>query len=677
MEQLISQIHKFATKEKQEYVHKAKTLHKEFLAKFPLERLQEMELEQYALGVHPQGSFSWWLEYNTIPLGSIKGGSANKHIIYYKKKDGEWFYPENFENEQVAWLQLRADILKTIEEMGKENYTPIDEGNLLNRGSMLRGKISYLYHADKLMPIYQEFHLKRFLKELGVDEELLKSRDTLLLNRLLRNEIYKYESLQQYDEVLLSNFLYTHFMQQEVVYKIAPGDNASNFQNCVTNSFISLGWGNLGDLTQYNDFNELKNAFTSKGYYNQNKSAITRKANEVWNFYNLQQGDQVIANNGTSQIVGIGTVNEEGYKYHPDFEKYPHTVGVTWETVYKQGLPIPPQNAWKTVTVAKVPKKQMDEWLQGKGTDVVVTEPFKGDSTFYEKIDSVLSRKGQIILYGPPGTGKTYSVMQFLKWKQQAGETHHYEMCTFHPSFQYEDFIEGFKPVAGENGTVSFTLQDGVFKQFINQAKNEPQKMFYFIIDELNRGNVPKIFGELITLLEKDKRGVQITLPQSKLPFIVPTNVAIIATMNTSDRSIKMMDAAIKRRFAFIECMPNYEVLERPIDKLSMSPAVILKALNNKLLHLQGRDLRIGHAYLMEQGEVVTSVAELKDIFQYDIIPLLQEYCFDNYSDLAEILGDSFVDIEAQEVDHTLFNDNDEAFIAALESHFQVIENEG
>lgn len=676
MQQIISQIHVFATEERKEYARKAKALHQEFLVKFPLERLQEMGLEQYALGLQPQGSFSWWLEYNTIPLGSIKGGSANKHIIYYKKKEGEWFYPEHFENEEDAWLQLRADILKTIEAMGKEDYTPIDSENLLSRGSMLRGKISYMYHPDKLMPIYQEFHLKQFLKELGVDEELLKSRDTLLLNRLLHNELYKNESLQQYNEVLLADFLYSHFMQQEFVYKIAPGDNAGNFRNCVENSFISLGWADLGNLTQYNDFNELKSAFTNKGYYNQNKSTITRKANEVWDFYNLQPGDRVIANNGVSQIVGIGTVNEEGYKYDPDFERYPHTVGVTWDTVYEQGLPIPPQNAWKTVTVAKVQKKQVDEWLQGKDK-VEVTEPFEGDSTFYEKIDRALTRKGQIILYGPPGTGKTYSVMQFLKWKQQTGETHHFEMCTFHPSFQYEDFIEGFKPVAGENGTVSFTMQDGVFKQFIHRAKNDPEKMYYFIIDELNRGNVPKIFGELITLLEKDKRSVKLTLPQSKESFMIPENVALIATMNTSDRSIKMMDAAIKRRFAFVECMPNYEILERQIDKLSISPADILNALNNKLVHLQGRDLQIGHAYMMEKGEAVSTVAELKDIFQYDIIPLLQEYCFDNYSVLAEILGDSFVDIESQEVNHTLFNDNDEAFIAALESHFQVIDHEG
>lgn len=668
MDKIITQIHEFATEERKEYVRKAKELHREFLLKFPLERLHEMELEEYALGLQPQGSFSWWLEYNTVSLGSIKGGSANKHIIYYKKKEGTWFYPEQFKNEQEAWQQLREDIIKTIEVMGKEPYVSIDNDNLLNRGSMLRGKISYMYHADKLMPIYQESHLKKFLKEFGVDENLLKTRDTLYLNQLLRNELYKHKSLQQYDVLLLSNFLYTHFMQAEFVYKIAPGDNASNFQNCVDNSFISLGWGDLGNLEQYNDFNELKNAFVKKGYYNQHKSVITRKANEVWDFYNLQPGDLVIANNGTSKIVGIGVVNEEGYKYNEDFGRYPHTVGVNWSQIFEKGLVIPPQNAWKTVTVAKVPKKQMEEWLQSNGTQSI-TKPTLEESPLFGKINRALNRKGQIILYGPPGTGKTYSVMQFLKWKKHSNVEIHIEMCTFHPSFQYEDFIEGYKPTAEKDGTVSFTLQDGVFKRFINQAKKEPGKKFYFIIDELNRGNVPKIFGELITLLEKDKRGVEVILPQSKELFTIPENVAIIATMNTSDRSIKMLDAAIKRRFAFVECMPNYEILECSVDKLSISPSTILKSLNKKLIQMQGRDMQIGHAYMIEDGDVISSVGQLKDIFQYDIIPLLQEYCFDNFSVLADILGDSFVDIDLQEVNHTLFNDDDEAFIAALESH--------
>src|SRR5690606_34934085 len=121
------------------------------------------------------------------------------------------------------------------------------------------------------------------------------------------------------------------------------------------------------------------------------------------------------------------------------------------------------------------------------------------DTSFFEEIERAVKRKGQVILYGPPGTGKTFTIQQYLKWLQTK-EAVVSEFCTFHPSFQYEDFIEGFKPIAGEQNTIAFKLEDGIFKRFVNQAKAEPTKRFVFIIDELNRGNIPKIFGELITL---------------------------------------------------------------------------------------------------------------------------------------------------------------------------------
>ncbi|WP_394191018.1 AAA family ATPase [Paenisporosarcina quisquiliarum] len=654
---------------------KKKELHQEFLNLFPYEKLKNMPLEEYALGVNPQGSFSWWLEYNTIPLGSIKGGNAGKHIIYYKKKENTWIYPPEFENEQDAWERLRSDILETIDHLNKRDYEPLVSTNLLNRGNMLKGKISYLYSSDKLMPIYQEQHLKKFLSELGTKEDELITRDTIELSILLHEKLYEHSEFKQYDEIVLANFLYTTFMQQDVIYKIAPGKDAENWDSCKENSIITLGWNDVGDLSQYNDFKEFKKAFIQQGFYD-NASTNTRKANEVWDFYNLQPGDRVLANKGTTQVLAIGTVNEKGYKYGTDLQRYQHTVGVTWDTIYEGGLTIPAQKKWKTVTVDKVPVKTVDGWIEGETNSIITiqTEKIENNNTLFPIIEKAIARKGQIILYGPPGTGKTYTVLQYLRWKEEQKPIQ-LEFCTFHPSYQYEDFIEGFKPVE-QNGTVSFKMQDGVFKQFIQRAQQSPSESFYFIIDELNRGNVPKIFGELITLLEKDKRGMALTLPQSKDPFSVPKNVYLIATMNTADRSIKMMDAAIKRRFAFVECMPEYDLLDAPIDMLNITPAQILKELNKKIVEVQGRDLQIGHAYFMDGGTVVSTVDQLKDIFQYDIVPLVQEYCFDNYSMLAEIFGESFVDVHNQEINGEIFSDHDAAFIEALESHFQVNDDE-
>nr|WP_277398188.1 AAA family ATPase [Neobacillus citreus] len=245
------------------------------------------------------------------------------------------------------------------------------------------------------------------------------------------------------------------------------------------------------------------------------------------------------------------------------------------------------------------------------------------------------------------------------------------EICTFHPSFQYEDFIEGFKPVQSENGTIAFQLEKGIFQRLAEKAHENGESSFYFIIDELNRGNVPKIFGEIITLLEKDKRGVEVRLPQSKNTFSIPKNIFIIGTMNTSDRSIKMMDAALKRRFAFIECMPNYDLINHPVALLSITPADILRSINQNLLHLQGRDKQIGHAYFMQDGDQITSIEEIKEIFKLEIIPLIQEYCFDDYAQLAEIIGEDFVDVEGMDINNELLNGTDDAFIQALEKQFK------
>jgi len=246
------------------------------------------------------------------------------------------------------------------------------------------------------------------------------------------------------------------------------------------------------------------------------------------------------------------------------------------------------------------------------------------------------------------------------------------QMCTFHPSYNYEDFIEGYKPVPAEDNTaVSFEIEKGIFFNFCSRAESNPDKPYYFIIDEINRGNIPKIFGEIITLLEKDKRGVNVLLPQSKEPFSVPENVYMIATMNTSDRSIKMMDAALKRRFVFIECMPNYDFIDKNLDNMNISPADILRKINRELLSHQGRDKQIGHAYFMRNGMQITSLEELNQIYALEIIPLIQEYCYDDFEQLADIIGRGFIDTEEQNIKTEIFSGPDDDFISTLEEHFK------
>ena len=241
------------------------------------------------------------------------------------------------------------------------------------------------------------------------------------------------------------------------------------------------------------------------------------------------------------------------------------------------------------------------------------------------RIQSILERKSQVILYGPPGTGKTYwaesaardlaGISAFGKTYQALSEAEQRDVvgtnqqpglvrwCCFHPGYGYEDFIEGYRPetVAGQ---MTFRLATGVFQQLCQDAEQSSGRRFYLIVDEINRGDVPRIFGELLTVLEKDKRDKPVVLPLSQKRLCVPPNVYLIGTMNTADRSISLLDAALRRRFGFVELMPDNSVLTNAAVKgVPLGPW--LEALNRRICEHLGRDarnLQVGHAYLMQDG---------------------------------------------------------------------------
>lgn len=240
---------------------------------------------------------------------------------------------------------------------------------------------------------------------------------------------------------------------------------------------------------------------------------------------------------------------------------------------------------------------------------------------------------------------------------------------TFHASYSYEDFIEGYRPSPTNNGTISLRMEDGIFKRVCAAAQANPKKPFLIFIDELNRANVAKVFGELITLLERDKRNLTITLPQSKESFKIPENVYILGTMNTADRSIKLLDAALRRRFSFIEIMPEPGLLAgAKVGTLSLSN--FLDGLNKRIAAKEGREKQVGHSFLMDNDAPVTESEEFARRFRQDILPLLQEYCFDDYRVLSSYIGEELVDIEGQVLRSESLSDTD-LLIAALEKEFR------
>lgn len=287
-----------------------------------------------------------------------------------------------------------------------------------------------------------------------------------------------------------------------------------------------------------------------------------------------------------------------------------------------------------------------------------------------------------MILYGPPGTGKTYNTVRYAvaicdnvsllelekkpyeevlkRYNELKNKEHRVAFTTFHQSYGYEEFIEGIRPVIMKKdaetstGDVKYEFSDGVFKEFCIRAKEVTIKSsqdngnpYVFIIDEINRGNISKIFGELITLIEKNKRkgtseAASAILPYTKEEFSVPNNVYILGTMNTADRSIALMDTALRRRFEFLEMMPQIEVLSKLgiEDVEGINIPAMLKAMNERIEYLYDREHTIGHAYFTGLKDD-PSVKSLAGIFSNSIIPLLQEYFYEDYSKIQLVLGDN------------------------------------
>lgn len=264
------------------------------------------------------------------------------------------------------------------------------------------------------------------------------------------------------------------------------------------------------------------------------------------------------------------------------------------------------------------------------------------------------------ILYGPPGTGKTYNSVfysvgiieknesifklknddkVFKKFKEYK-DKNLIKFITFHQSYGYEDFIEGIRPhLKEESKDLKYILHSGIFKDMCKRAKSDKKNNYVLIIDEINRGNISKIFGELISLIESSKREgekeeMEVILPYSKEKFTIPKNLYIIGTMNTADRSIALLDIALRRRFNFMEIMPEYSILKEVED---VKVDLLLSSINEKIEFLLDREHTIGHSYFLN----ISTFEELVKVFKNSIIPLLQEYFYDDFEKIKTIFSNN------------------------------------
>lgn len=275
----------------------------------------------------------------------------------------------------------------------------------------------------------------------------------------------------------------------------------------------------------------------------------------------------------------------------------------------------------------------------------------------------ITNSQKNLILFGPPGTGKTYNTIDealnildrdYLQANRserklikdrfdQLLEVGRIRFVTFHQSFSYEDFVEGLKAETLEDGSLCYKVVDGLFKQICQRAEADPENPYVLIIDEINRGNISRIFGELITLLEASKRlgaeeELKVVLPYSKQPFGVPNNLYLIGTMNTADRSLAGLDLALRRRFFFKEMPPRPELLDSLYVE-GIQIGELLRIINRRITALLGRDYCLGHAFFMPLKKDL-SLQHLGRIFQKQVLPLLQEYFFEDWQKIALVLND-------------------------------------
>lgn len=424
----------------------------------------------------------------------------------------------------------------------------------------------------------------------------------------------------------------------------APGEGSYMWDDFYKRGVMAIGWNEIGDLSLFKNKSEIKEAM--KKIYGPNLS-YQNATNATWQFANeMKVGDIIFVKKGRSQLIGRGIVTSD-YFYDSEAEEYNHIRTVNW--THHGEWSYPGKAAMKTLTDV-TPYIDVVEKLKNifdDGTSEDVEEVEKSYSSYtkedflndvfmseeeYERLRSVFVFKKNIILQGAPGVGKTYAAKRLAYSLIGEKNAERVKMVQFHQSYSYEDFIMGFRP-----SDIGFELRKGTFYNFCKRAELDAVNDYFFIIDEINRGNLSKIFGELFMLLENDKRGASLQLVYSDEKFSIPDNLYIIGMMNTADRSLAMLDYALRRRFAFFELQPGFDtdgfktyqsnINNRKLDNL----IACVKNLNYAIATDEslGEGFCIGHSYFCNLTPESVNDQVISNIVEYELIPLLKEYWFD------------------------------------------------
>ena len=530
------------------------------------------------------------------------------------------------------------------------NLDSRNEWYIYESGKMSTDFVNTLPKVEPKISSQKYFAIVEMLKEY-----LLAGKSDLKDFKELSFEAWRYsEEINQQRKQAQMDEESEHSLEEDknsVHYWIySPGDSASKWDEFYSNGIMCMGWDEIGDLSQYNSKEEIKNALKEK-----RDPSLTYKnvAHALWQFaQELKPGDIVFVKKGLHTLVGRGFV-ESKYYYDENRKEYKHVCKVNW--THNGEWEHPGQAVMKVLTDITQYTDYVKNLLEIVNDNDILEEDEKEQkysaytkddflsdvymtNESYNNLVRLLENKKNIILQGAPGVGKTYIAKRLAYSIIGEKNTERVNMVQFHQSYSYEDFIMGFRP-----NSTGFELRTGVFYNFCKEAAKDEENKYFFIIDEINRGNLSKIFGELFMLIENDKRNTSVQLIYNNEKFSVPKNVYIIGMMNTADRSLAMLDYALRRRFAFFDIVPGFDTdgfksYKDSIENPNLSNLInCVKSLNEVIANdeILGNGFCIGHSYFCNLSKDVSD-KELIDIIEFELIPLIKEYWFDEQSKVNE-----------------------------------------
>jgi 5-methylcytosine-specific restriction enzyme B len=477
----------------------------------------------------------------------------------------------------------------------------------------------------------------------------------------IRNTLFKKDEFESFFEVVIKAYEEAKDNalekliptgKQHWIYSAGPGSEM--WEEFYNKGIMAIRYPYMGDLSQYTTRQELREKLREEknheGSMKNNVLALYQFSKEI------KSGDIVYVKQGRKQLLGRGVIIGS-YQYDANQKEYPHFIKIEWTHIGEYEHPGEAVSKILTnITMYSdyvlqleqifAPEDDVDdlalvddeEEFDAYGDDAFFAEVFMS-KVEHDQISNLLKRKKNIILQGAPGVGKTFIAKRFAYSLIGAKDTNKVKMVQFHQNYGYEDFVEGYRTTE-----THFELKKGPFLSICKDAREDSENEYFLIIDEINRGNLSKILGELMMLIEADKRGSDpLTLMYSNDRFSVPENLNIIGLMNTADRSLALIDYALRRRFGFYTLQPqfNHETFKK-LTVYDSSPLFknvieLIKQLNQDILQdtSLGEGFMIGHSYfILSPKEVENSNEPIEKILsariEYEVLPLLREYWFDN-----------------------------------------------